>query len=189
MHVYVLAITPSPKACTTIQHYQGSYPQYVVYHIPPHITLYPPFHIQDSSEEAIISSLRENFSNYPYFTVDLTHVGYFEGANNVVYLGPSDESALLLKTLHAHILNILAPIVTHAFSDYTMSGKEFSPHLTIAERIPSEEFETIKKEFSGPAEPITFPATSIDLYRRSPETKQYDKILEIPFIKRPTDAM
>lgn len=180
MHVYIVAITPSPESCTLIRRYQDLYPQYNRYHIPPHITLYPPFHLQNSSEEHITKLLQEEIGHLKRETIYVKDVGYFKGKNNVIYLKPNAPSTEWLRTVFSTVSQAIQEAVVHAFSDYSMDAKAYNPHITIAEQIPQEHFEYIKKEV-GPIDPFFFTVQGIDLYRRSPETKQYDKILEIPF--------
>ncbi len=177
MHVYIVAITPSPESCTLVRHYQDLYPEYNPYLIPPHITLYPPFHIQDSSEETVVHLLGQEIKHLRPHTVHIQDTGYFEGKNNVIYLKPDETSTEWLRGAFNTVAKAIGESVVQAFSDYSMDKDNYRPHITIAEQIPRDKFEAIKKEL-GTIDPFFFTVQSIDLYRRSPETKQYDKIFE-----------
>ncbi|MCK5285631.1 MAG: hypothetical protein KAJ58_00145 [Candidatus Pacebacteria bacterium] len=79
------------------------------------------------------------------------------------------------------VIESLKDKVEDVYSDYRMSIKEFNPHLTIAERIPKNEFKKIKEELNSVKENLIFRCNSLCLYKQETKSSIWNKVEEIKF--------
>lgn len=144
MIIYAVIITLRGKANKEIAILREQYNKYVNYIIVPHITLLYPISLKNDLT-AVCTKLAEVAQQTKPFVIELNGVQYFEGQNNVAYVAIEKRQSVV--DLHYHINRALSQaIINNTNQPYTY--KQFTPHVTIAELIPTNLFPSIKMELS-----------------------------------------
>jgi 2'-5' RNA ligase len=181
MSSYALIIVPPKRILGFVDGFRKKYAKYTNYAIPPHITVYPPFFIKDSSEEIIIDSLVKSFRQVEPQKVTFKSIDYFEGKNNVALFSPDKKSVAFIKDLLIRATELLGNKVKNVYDDYNFSPRKFKPHMTIAEKIPDDTLAEVKKELDKTQEILTFDVKSVCLYKQEGNLKMWRKLREINF--------
>lgn len=155
------------------------------YHLPPHVTVYPPFNSKLSLAEitkllriklAVVSTRQLTWSSY----------GSFEGKNNVFYFKPDNRSTVFLKSIFTKTLQALIGNISDAHDGYATAHHDYNPHITIAEHLPIKKLNEIKKQAQKAVPPLRFLASRVDIYQRNPNSKTYTKVQHIRLQKADT---
>lgn len=181
MNQYAIIVVPSLEISEKVDAYRKKYARYTDYVIVPHFTIYPPFFINSNNEKEIIQLLKESFRGIEPWTVKLEKIGYFEGKNSVVFFEPNNDSSIFLKKLLVKATKTLKDKVKNVYDDYNFSPEKFKPHMTIAEKIPADIFESVKNELKDLEEKGSFSVSSIFLYGQKEKSNLWGKIEEITF--------
>lgn len=182
MNWYVLIVVPSEKVCDLIDRYRKKYAKYTKYKIPPHITIYPPFLLDQSSEIEIIKSLKIHFSKTRPFQTLFRSINYFEGRkNNVVYFEPDKKSKDKFKYLLSFAIPAFQAKIKNSLLDKNFTLEKYTPHMTIAERIPADILPSIKNDLSKLKVELKFKVSSVFLYVQGKQSVKWEKLKEIRF--------
>ena len=181
MNSYLITINPNEKSSVIVDEYRNKYSKCTCYKIPPHITIYPPFYLIDITEEEILNVMKRTFGKIESFDLRFDSVGYFEKKNNVIYFAPDKKSDELLKNILNKTLNILDGKTKDVYADYKLSKDNFTPHITIAEKIPENEFRKIKQETKNIKEKLKFTAKEIILYKQNQNSRIWEDVEKIKF--------
>lgn len=176
MNSYLITIDPPEEIIDIVERYRKKYMQYTNYKIPPHITIYPPFYLKQISEDGIFKSLKDNLRKIKPIDMDFSSINYFEGDNNIAFFAPDISSAKSIKEIFIAVINSLCDQTEDVYDDYKLSASEFNPHMTIAERVPNDKFETIKKELSEVKEKLSFGVEFVYLYKQEEKSSSWNKI-------------
>jgi 2'-5' RNA ligase len=135
-------------------------PRAVARRLPPHITIVPPFVLDEVDDEALAVDLAAHFATIAPFEGELARVGRFE---RHVWLGP--------EPLEAFIALITSTRSRFPGLDHE-AGREPVPHLTIAEAGKGESasgvMELAEKEL-GPQLPFRFHVRGVALWEVRPD--------------------
>jgi len=179
MAEYAIIVLPPGEAIEKVDKLRRKFAKYTSYVIPPHLTVYPPFYNQLSSEQVLIETLEEAFSISQPTSVNLKNFGFFEGKNNVAFIEPDDKSSIFLVDLLVTATNCLSGKAKNVYDDYNFSPENFKPHMTVAEKIPDDTFEQVKKELKNLNIDFSFPVSSVYLYGQDEGSKIWNKVAEI----------
>ncbi|NQS88313.1 2'-5' RNA ligase family protein [Patescibacteria group bacterium] len=184
MNWYLVVIIPSREICDLVDRYRKKYAKYTGYVIPPHITIYPPFLITSSQKE-VIDALKESFFKTPVVKVKCDSVDFFESKNNnVAYFKPDKDSADLMKKFLIKTIKALKGKIKDVFEGHKYTLSEYSPHMTIAEKIPKRALSKVKKELSRFKGEIEFEVDSIYIYKQRSDSKIWEELTRIKFNQR-----
>lgn len=128
-----------------------------------------------------IQLLKSSFERTVPKTINFEGIGYFEGKNNVAFFEPDAESSDFLKKLLIKTMEALNGKVNNVYDDYNFTPGKFVPHMTIAERIPENVFEAIKKELGSFNKKESFFVSSVFLYRQKENSSTWENVEEICF--------
>ena len=167
--LYFLAILPPPSASEEIHQIRlecsGKFKVYKALRPPVHITLYKPFHAEESSEEKIIDLLKAGTSELLSFTQQLENFGSFR--KKVVYINAlkSQELIGLQRSVNAVIVsNKLDP------KPDENTNPSFNPHVTIAYRdLQANDFPAIWNEYKNREFKLSFPVNEFTLLKHQHE--------------------
>ena len=179
MNSYLITIIPPENVANTVNKYRNKYSKDASDKIPPHITIYPPFHLQQISEEKMLNLLNKTFCETPSFNLNFDSVDYFEGNNNVAYFAPDKKSSDYLKETFSKTITSLSGNVEDVPADYTLSADSFTPHMTIVSKIPVEEFDKIKNELVDIKENLSFVCKFIYLYKQDEKSEIWNSVGKI----------
>lgn len=182
MPSYLLAIVPPEDIRTAVDVYRKKYADHTGYKIPPHITLYPPFSLHDISLKDLQHLLKRTLKNRGALTLVFDSIDYFQKKDtNVVYFAPNKESKKLLRDIFRTLSQSLQNNVQKIYGAYPETPSDYNPHITITECVPDEDLPFIRRELSTTREHFSFSASSLYLYTQKPESKIWEKLLEINF--------
>ena len=179
MNSYLITIDPSKEVVDIVDKYRDKYAKFTNYKIPPHITIYPPFYLNKISEKEILKLLKNSVKDTNNFYLNFNSINYFEERNNVVFFAPDKNSNIFIKKVFLKVIKSLENKVKDVYDNYKMSVKNFNPHLTIAERIPDNEFKIIKEDLDKAKENLVFECSFLCLYRQEFESRIWNKIGEV----------
>ncbi len=181
MNWYLVIVVPPRKVCDFVDKYREKYAKYTGYAIPPHITIYPPFLITSSQKE-VINTLKKSFSKTPVAKVKCDSVDFFENKrNNVVYFRLDEGSADLMKKFLVKTTKALKGKIKNVFKGHKYTPSEYTPHMTIAEKVPKEVLPKIKKELARFRGKIEFEIDSIYLYEQRGSSRTWKEFAKIRF--------
>ena len=166
----------------TVNKYRNKYSKDASDKIPPHITIYPPFHLQQISEEKMLNLLNKTFCETPSFNLNFDSVDYFEGNNNVAYFAPDKKSSDYLKETFSKTITSLSGNVEDVSADYTLSADSFTPHMTIASKVPGDVFKQIKKDSAGVKENLFFVCKFIYLYKQDGKSLVWESVGKVELL-------
>jgi 2'-5' RNA ligase len=178
---YLLAAVPPKKIIDFVDKYRKKYAKYTGYHTPPHITVYPPFYITDIDEEQFKKLLGNNLLNSDPFLVCIDSFDYFTGRNNVLYFKPDDRSKTYLTNLLVKIVPTIKLHTKDIYHFYKVEANNYHPHMTIAEKIPSDVLPKIKQQLNGEKVNFTFEVDSIQLLVQPSDSKVWQVKDDIKF--------
>lgn len=181
MNQYVIIVVPSKEVIKRVDLYREKYAKNTNYVIDPHFTVYPPFTIPSDNEDEVVDTLKDGLAGMDRKTIRFDKVGYFEGKNNVAFFEPDIESTDYLKNILVKVTECIGGKVKNVYDDYNFTPEKFKPHMTIAERIPDDNFIEVKKELDGLNEYGEFKVSSIFVYKHEPETNRWQSLREIGF--------
>ncbi len=181
MNQYIIIVVPSLEIIERVDKYRKIYARYTDYVIVPHFTIYPSFYITPGYEENVIQLLRNSFKGTEVVTINFSGVGYFESGNNVAFFKPDTESSIFLKSLLLETTEILKGKIRNVHDDRCFLPENFSPHMTIAEKIPEEVFRSVKKELDDINEKGSFTVSSVFLYTQTVGENLWCNAAEITF--------
>lgn len=156
MTQYCLVILPSPEVTKFVLEFFRNFPEYRHTTLPPHITVLPPFSIEEISNEKFLLQIISAVSKTPTLNIYLYKVDVFKGRNNIVFLSPSPDSVNQIRKLSQKLS------IFHQDSEL-----EFSPHLTLARHVPKEELPGIYYEAKKRFSEMSFVCQSITLFKNS----------------------
>lgn len=154
------------------------------YHLPAHVTVYPPFNSKLSLKE-IAELLRKQFETVQAKQLTWNTYGTFEGKNNVFYFKPNTESAKFLKLIHAKTHRALGKNISDTHTRY-ISIHPDHPHITIAEHLSAKMLANIKLQLTNLTPPLHFSVSRVDIYQRNPKSHTYTKVRHV-LLQKPTD--
>jgi hypothetical protein len=105
--------------------------------VPAHITILYPFMPPDKITPEVLADLHEFFAQFAAFEFTLPETRRF---STVLYLAPSP----------AEFFKVLMQAVFDRYPDYPPYGGEYTdvtPHLTIADRLTTEQLDNFEREF------------------------------------------
>ena len=181
MDSYVVIIVPSEKILKFVDRYRKKNAKYTNYVISPHITIYPPFYLEGSSEEEVISLLKNEFLGTEPKIINFPSVNYFEGKNNVAYFGPDEQSLRYLKSFLIKTTKALKGKIKNVYDDYNFTPEKFKPHMTIAEKIPSKILPLVKEKLAKLDTSLSFDVTAIFLYGQKMRSVIWNRVEKISF--------
>lgn len=161
--LYFLAITPddiiSEKITEIKKHVSEIYHSSAALRLPPHITLYPPFKLDDRNENLIINSINDFVKDKNNFSVFLSGFGCFEP--RVLFI--ETETSEDLISVHNDLLE-------HLRSDINLYDKQnerpFRPHITLASKdLIKVNFYKAWEEYKKKVFSASFTADHIVLFR------------------------
>lgn len=161
-NMYYIAILPNDKICNEIRGFkeelEKDYGISWALRSPAHITLFPPFHLEEDSLNAVINRLRGfNYCNFP---IELDSFDKFDA--KVIYLKVKD---------HHHFIKVKDRLEWE-LSEFNIKSRthEFHPHMTIAHKDLDERlFEKLWKRFRGEPYYRKFKDWSIKVFEYSPD--------------------
>lgn len=110
---------------------------------PVHITLYPPFHLEESCEGNLIRLVNEGTRSLPSFTMQLENYGSF--ARKVVYVHAIKNHGL--ENLYQATLGVIARNKIDRQIESRIN-QPYNPHITIAYRdVSNAQFTAIWNEY------------------------------------------
>lgn len=174
-----MIIIPPQEIVDFVDNYRKQFARYTSYVIPPHFTIYPPFYSNFSTEDELITHLRNNFKKVKPEIISLKSIGFFEGKNNVAFFEPTLESSSHIVNFLTLAIKCLKDKVKNVYDSYNFTPEKFKPHMTIAEKIPSQEFPAIKEEFTKISVDWNFKVTAIYLYKQIPNTVIWTEVANI----------
>ncbi len=179
MNSYLITIDPPKTIANIVDKYRNIYSKHTTYKIPPHITIYPPFYLKQISEKEILDKLKNAFSNTKPFALNFDKVDYFEENNNVAYFAPDEKSLIKLKGVFSKTITSLSGKTQDVYEDYKLSTNDFKPHITIAEKIPTDELKKVKKGLSDVNEKLSFDCNFIYLYKQEKGSRIWREVGKI----------
>lgn len=181
MEEYVLVVLPPKDVADFVDTFRQKFAKYTQYKIPPHITIYPPFHHLFETEGLLRAHLAQTFVATKPQRISLRGVGSFEGKNNVVFLEPSRQAKGYLLDLVQKTDASLSGKVEKAFKNYDFSPVNFNPHMTIAEHIPDEELSKIKTDLEQEDIRVAFLVNSLHLFKKTDNNPTWRQFTQIRF--------
>lgn len=161
--LYLIALLPPPEISEVLHEVRlecsRRFGIYKALRPPVHITLYPPFHAEESFENQLAELLRLGTVEIPAFTQQLENFGSFD--RKVVYINAVKTPELL--SLQQAVVSV---IVSNRIDPQLEQRKDqpFKPHITIAYRdIPHGMFPLIWKEYKDRQLKISFQAENFSL--------------------------
>jgi 2'-5' RNA ligase len=130
--------------------------------IPPHVTVVPPFNIDDARITEIVDQMRSAAADEAPIRVRLGPAATFWPRNPVVYLQVADDGGV--ARLH------------HRF--VTNERRPFVPHVTVGERVEAERIGPCVAALSRYAAEVTI--TEVQLMRFDPVHRHWDVIADAP---------
>lgn len=182
MRSYLIAITPPEKICQIVDRYRMRYGSRATSNIPPHITIHQSFSLERISESDLIKIVGHVADRHHLHRVEIVGVSYFEGKNNVLYFKPDSATQEFTKNLFIDLSGVLSAKIRNRHLDFIVIAENFSAHMTIADKIPNDAFEIIKKAPISILEAIFFDVSSIDLYYQEANSSIY-KLLKTVHLK------
>lgn len=135
---------------------------------PAHITLIPPF--EYTNEISLINNLKDFCKKQKTFFVSFKKINNFiQPKYGTVFLAPEDSKDMY----------ILYNNLVRTFSFFPKSGK-FVPHLTIANRIPFEKIDEIKKQLNDMYISLELKVNRIMIYRKT-KNESWKELIKIFF--------
>ncbi len=135
-------------------------PRAVARHLPPHITVIPPFVRDVAADDALASYLTTHFASCPGFPAELTRVGAFK---RHVWLAPEP---------HEEFVKLLSA-TRRRFPELVRDGdREPVPHMTIAEIEKGDSVRRVAQlaeEELAPRLPFPFDVRDLGLFEVGPE--------------------
>lgn len=139
--------------------------------LPAHITLLPPFHVEDEQVAELKNRLRIFCSGQPMFPVELDGFGAFPP--KVIYLKVANPNSV--RFLQTELQNDLQELLPK-----NREAKEFRPHITLASRdILRSDFKKAWKEVVNRKFSATFKVETVYLFLHN--GKRWDLVQEFPF--------
>ncbi|WP_324718978.1 2'-5' RNA ligase family protein [Salinimicrobium sp. HB62] len=138
--------------------------------LPAHITLIPPFWLQNSQEKEFLEVLRVVGDKQKSFPVELKDFGRFD--QRVIFLNVVDHAPI--QELHKILSQALEEILSPA------KEKKLHPHVTLAARdLPRSQFKVAWERLRERKIHLSFEAKSITVFRHNGKT--WDVLEEIFF--------
>lgn len=178
IETYLIAVTPPAGVQKRIKRAQAMYHKTGPYHMPAHVTVYPPFNSKLSLTE-ITELLRIKLTAVSARQLTWNSYGFFEGKNNVFYFKPDSQSTVFLKSIFTKTLQALIGNISDAHDGYATTHHDYHPHITIAEHLPIKKLIEIKKQAQKVTPPLRFFASRVDIYQRNPNSKTYTKVQHV----------
>jgi 2'-5' RNA ligase len=174
--IYFLAIIPAEplraKLNALKEEFSKSYHTYHGLKSPPHITLIPPFSLENKLEKALLRSLAEFAGSCTAFEVSILDYGAFK--RRVIYLNIKKND--VLETLHKK----LTEKCNTEFGSNIHLGKPYNPHITLAFRdLSPQMFYKAWKKYEFESFEANFMANSLFLLKHN--GKFWDIARELPF--------
>lgn len=175
---YLIAITPPADIQKRIKTAQTQYHKTGPYHLPPHVTIYPPFNSTLPLAD-IAKLLKRQLATLRTQQLTWDSYGSFEGKNNVFYFKPDTKSTKFLKSVFIKTLRALTGHVSDAQNGYATAHHDYHPHITIAEHLSMKALADIKLQTKKITRPLCFFAKRVDIYQRDPNSKTYTKVRHV----------
>ena len=161
--LYLVALLPPPQISEELHEIRlecsRKFGVFKALRPPVHITLYPPFHAEESFESQLAELLRQGTDEIPSFTLQLENFGSFD--RKVVYINAIKSPELV--SLQRAVVSVIA---NNQIDRQLESRKDqpFKPHITIAYRdIPRDTFPLIWKEYKDRQLKVSFKAEYFSL--------------------------
>jgi 2'-5' RNA ligase len=166
MSLYFIGIVASAEINSRILEWKNYMLQHfnckVALRSPAHITLIPPFNMDNSHEVLLTSDILAFSSGRPPFEVMLHDFSSFPPRVIFARVKPSEELNNLQKDVEAYLISKNYPI--------KKSMRPFHPHVTIANRdLRKEDYHQAFNYFNTISFNARFTATHIDLMISKPE--------------------
>lgn len=160
--IYIIALTFSGEVETEFAGLRAAYRQFVDYDIVPHLTLAFPFSPLDGIE-TVYAALENYARTVTPFDIVMEKVDYFDGANRGAYVTVKEPAPV--RALNLGVIGALEGFIKKYHADYDY--ETFLPHMTIAEKLPPEEYAAIRQRFNGTAFNRTVTMAGFSLFRKN----------------------
>jgi len=169
---YILAVTPNKEVSDKVDEYRSKYRKRN-YSICPHITILPPFYIDNVNNVEV--ELSEKLKNIHSREIVISSIGFFENGNdeNVIYFKLNKGSESYLREIFSLCFGALQGQIKNKYSNYPT---EYNPHITISSKILDIDFPEIKAELINTKTFFRFEVISIDIYKQEQESGVWNKI-------------
>lgn len=164
--MYAVALTMTGKARTELAALRDRFGTSMNYSIEPHVTVKSPFTLTVDIN-VVEARLEEVARQTKPFWVVFDGVRYWEGANNVAYVAVRDRTPVF--NLHVAIAQALRAL---AEGDTTYDLANFTPHMTIGERIPDSALPAVKAELATFRPRYRLKMSSFTLFAAEPNLTQ-----------------
>ena len=128
--LYFMAIIPDESICEVVtaikQDFAKIYHSKAALKSPPHITLIPPFHFDDESENKLIEQLKSFCNSQISFRLELNGFGAFVPRVIFIRIGQNDNLFTLFENVNKHFEDTMGIVSKRR------KGRNFSPHMTVA---------------------------------------------------------
>ncbi len=179
-HLYMVALVPPKKVIDRVeevrQEFAQNYKCKAALKNPVHITLLPPFQLEEEFEEELLAKLKEG-ENRNRFLLEASNYGSFT-ENEILFISVNKPKPL------AELQAFVAKTVRGNFetSEKHSNKEEFHPHITIGRKdIPKGRFADAVKEYSELKFSAKFEIKSFYLWKHnSKEWEVYNRFPLIP---------
>jgi len=163
--MYAVALMVGGKAKAEVAALQARYARFMRYTIAPHVTVQYPFTLMTDTG-VVEARLAEVARRTKPFWVVFDGVRYWEGANNVAYVAVRDRAPVF--DLHVTVKQALEGL---AKGDATYDLANFTPHMTIGERIPDSALAEVKKDLCACEAKYRVRMASFTLFAAEPDPR------------------
>lgn len=144
--LYAVALTFSGEIEEIINDLRDGFQEHMKYSEIPHLTLVYPFAPLDGID-SVNARLAETAGRIRPFRLIMKGIEFFEGSNNIAYIAVADKPPVM--ELYRHLNESLEGLTRDIYAGLVYDFDEFTPHMTIGERIPGDIFPEVKKRYAG----------------------------------------
>lgn len=167
MESYALVVMPEKEIADVINVFRQRFSEYASHTMPPHVTIYPPFYSQFPTIGDLRQVVAESCALTPPQRISLHGIGAFGGESNIVYLEPDHHSRRYLLDLFQKVAPRLQDSVTAVHKNsFGYTDGNFTPHLTLAENVPSEKLSAVMSKLSAEDIKLSFLVNALSLFQK-----------------------
>lgn len=142
MYAYGVVILPPPDLYRELMKLRKGNPLFRSVVPPPHITVKSPFLFRQTGAR-VVEQLEALCEEWEPFEIQLGGLGIFQDSILYVQVEKSED----LEALHLDIVDALDGFV-ETLSD-RFDGDQYTPHLTLANRLEPEELAELRRQLAG----------------------------------------
>ena len=178
-HMYYIAIVCPPDLQQKILRYKQWMKEHfgcvIAMRSPAHITLIPPFWLEDAGEDTLRGTLKNLKSPIENLTISLDGFSHFGKKVLFVHVENTPQLEDIKKQVESHFVKHMGNIIKP-------EQRPFHPHITIANRdMKPSDFTKAWEHFSKIVFKENFVADAISLLKLSPD--QWNIIDEVKWVK------